>query len=65
VELHSSGIVIGEGFSFSPEKLQTPLNMVLGLSPLFLLGNRWLSNVSIGKPKIIDVCITIQIVITY
>lgn len=54
-ELFRSGIVVGQEFSFAPEKLQTPLNVALGISPLFLLGTRWLANISIGKPKIIAV----------
>lgn len=60
-ELLQSGIVVGEDFSFAPEKLQTPLNVALGISPLFLLGTRWLANVSIGKPRIIDVSIITQL----
>lgn len=61
-ELRHSGIDVGDGFSFSPEKLQTPLNVALGISPLFLLAPRWLANVSIGKPKIIDVRFTVYII---
>ena len=63
-ELCSSSVVVGH-FSFSLEKLQTPLNMALGISPLFLLAPQWLVNVSIGKPKIIDVHFSIHIIIMY
>ena len=63
-ELRSSSAAVGR-FSFSPEKLQTPLNVALGISPLFLLAPRWLANVSIGKPKIIDVRFSIHIIIMY
>jgi hypothetical protein len=62
-ELRSSGIVVGDHFSFSPEKLQTPLNVALGISPLFLLAPRWLANISIGKPKIVDVRLPVYIII--
>jgi hypothetical protein len=61
-ELRHSGIDVGDGFSFSPEKLQTPLNVALSISPLFLLAPWQLANVSIGKPKIIDVHFTIYII---
>jgi hypothetical protein len=64
-ELRSSGIVVGDNFSFSLEKLQTPLNVALGISPLFLLVPWGLVNVSIGKPKIIDVRLSIYIIIIY
>lgn len=63
-ELRRNSAVVGR-FSFSPEKLQTPLNVALGISPLFLLAPRWLANVSIGKPKIIDVRFSIHIIIMY
>jgi hypothetical protein len=37
-EFLQGGIAVREDFSFAPEKLQTPLNVALGISPLFLLG---------------------------
>jgi hypothetical protein len=54
-ELQGQGITMGEDISLSPEKLQTPLSVALAASPLFLLGPRLLANVSIGKPRILEV----------
>ena len=54
-ELQAQGIIMEEDFSFSPEKLQTPLSVVLGASPLFLLAPRLLANISLGKLKILEV----------
>jgi hypothetical protein len=57
--------VVGDDFSLSPEKLQTPLSVALGISPLFLLGNRLLANVSLGKPKIVEVSVASHRAISY
>jgi hypothetical protein len=54
-ELWKYGISVGDGFSISPKRLQTPLNVALGISPLLLLGSHLLANVSIGKLQIIEV----------
>lgn len=54
-ELRKSGISVGASDSFSPEKLQTPLNVALAISPLFLLSTHLLANVSVGKAKILEV----------
>jgi hypothetical protein len=54
-ELRKIGILVGAGNLFSPEKIQTPLNMVLAISPLFLLSTHLLANVSVGKAKILEV----------
>jgi hypothetical protein len=56
LELRGKGITIDDDFSLSPEKLQTPLNVALAISPLFLLGTRQLANLSMGKPKLLYVC---------
>jgi hypothetical protein len=54
-ELRDGGLSTEEDLSFYSEQLQTPLSVALGISPLFLLGNRMLSNISMGKPKILEV----------
>ena len=54
-ELRKNGILVGAGNSFSPEKLQTPLNVALAISPLFLLSTHLLANMSVGKAKILEV----------
>lgn len=54
-ELQAQGITMGEDLAISPERLQTPLSVALGASPLFLLGPRLLANVSIGKSRILEV----------
>jgi hypothetical protein len=43
-----------EDFSILPEKLQTPLSIALGASPLFLLAPCLLVNISLEKPKILE-----------
>jgi hypothetical protein len=55
-ELRKKGIRVGDDVFLSPERLQTPLNVALGVSPLFLLGPRMLANISLGKRKIVSVC---------
>ena len=54
-KLHTATHFLSAGNSFSPEKLQTPLNVVLTISPLFLLSTHLLANVSVGKAKILEV----------
>jgi hypothetical protein len=39
----------------SPVQLQTPLNVALMVSPIFLLGNRLLPQVNVGKPLLLAV----------
>ena len=55
VELARNGVLVGSGVSISPERLQTPLNVALGIPPFFLLGSYLLANVSIGKPRLVEV----------
>jgi hypothetical protein len=64
-ELRGKGITIDDDFSLSPEKLQTPLNVALAISPLFLLGTRQLANLSMGKPKLLYVCTNSHEIIAY
>jgi hypothetical protein len=59
-QLQAQGIIMEEDFSISPERLQTPLSVALGASPLFLLAPRLLANVSLGKPKILEVGNTVM-----
>lgn len=54
-----------DDFPLSPEKLQTPLNVVLGISPLFLLGGRQLANLSMGKPKLLQVRTASHVMMAY
>lgn len=56
---------IEDDFSLSLEKLQTPLNVALAISPLFLLGTRQLANLSMGKPKLLYVCTITHDIIAY
>jgi hypothetical protein len=44
-----------EDFDIAPEMLQNPLFIALALSPLFLLVNHSLINVSFGKTKMFEV----------
>ena len=44
-----------EDFDIAPEMLQNPLFIALALSPLFLLVNRSLINVSFGRTKMFEV----------
>jgi hypothetical protein len=53
-ELRGGGFSAEEDFSFYSEQLQTPLSVALGISPLFLLGNRMLASICMGKPKIVE-----------
>ena len=62
-ELRRKGISMDNDFSLSPEKLQTPLNVALAISPLFLLGSRQLANLSMGKPRLLHVCACSQVTI--
>lgn len=48
-------VSVHEGFDIAPEMLQTPLVVALAISPIFLLVNRSLINVSFGKKKIFEV----------
>ena len=45
----------GEAFGISPEMLQNPLVIALGVSPLFLLVNRPLTNLAVGKKRVFEV----------
>jgi hypothetical protein len=64
-ELRGKGITMDDDLSLSPEKLQTPLNVALSISPLFLLGARQLAILSMGKLKLLYVCTNSHVIITY
>ena len=51
----SQGVQIDPSHAFSLEMMQTPLNVALAASPLFLLTNRMLGGVSLGKPNVLEV----------
>ena len=58
-ELKKNGILVDPGVSLSPENLQTLLDVVLAISPIFLLGSHPLVTVSIGKTKILEVVLNV------
>jgi hypothetical protein len=52
--LQRGGFLAMEDLSFYSEQVQTPLSVALGISPLFLLGNRMLASICMGKLKIVE-----------